>query len=545
MAPRCCILAAVLAASACDFSSGGGSRTADAGADAAIDPVTVTVRQVQDPTEESWVAAGTWVRIEDVVVTARGNATDDFTVQDDRAGEAGWSGLYVAVDDPDGALAVPIQGDRVTLVGRVDELEEVGLPGSETRLAAVATIEVRSSGAPVPEPVAVAAADVAGASAPRQEELEGVLVRVAGPHEVVDIDPTSSDLAIAGGLMVGARFHAPDPLPGPGDVYAELTGPLGFADGAPHVLPRSEGDLAGLVVAAHITAIEPSVLALAPGADRTLLLVLDAPTPTALEVCLASSHPGVAAPAQATVTVPAGETEVELEVHAVSAAAMPATLRAWRASGPCATAPAAAVTALLAVTEDRIAGPGDLLFNEVLSDPPGTEAGHLDGDASCDGVRSSDDDEFLELVNQTEDTVDLSGVRVLDKLPEPTLRHVFDAGTRLAPGEAIVLLGAPPGAAASGPWCAALGAVKVASASQGTGLHLNNAGDTVTLQDAGGVAIATFQYSALVGAHDQSLTRDPDLTGEVVLYGDADGHMGDRAFSPGTRNDGTPFEVDQ
>ncbi|HUS66985.1 MAG TPA: hypothetical protein VMZ28_20750, partial [Kofleriaceae bacterium] len=130
-----------------------GPGVADGGRDAGIDPVTVTIRQVQDPVAPGWVAAGTWVRIEDVVVTARGNATDDFTVQDDRADEPGWSGIFVAVEDPDGALPVPIQGDRVTLVARAEEVVAEGLPGSETRLVSVASIEVLASGAAVPEPV--------------------------------------------------------------------------------------------------------------------------------------------------------------------------------------------------------------------------------------------------------------------------------------------------------------------------------------------------------------------------------------------------------
>ncbi|HUS64953.1 MAG TPA: lamin tail domain-containing protein, partial [Kofleriaceae bacterium] len=289
--------------------------------------------------------------------------------------------------------------------------------------------------------------------------------------------------------------------------------------------------------------LDPAVAALAPGHARSLRVLLDAETPTPLTVCLASSQPSVAAPASATVTVPAGATETELEVQGVAAAAGPAVIRAWRAAtgAACGAPPGAAVKAHIAVTDDRIASAGDLLFNEVLSDPPGVEGADIDGDASCDGLRDSDDDEFIELVNVTDEVLDLSGVRVRDKLPAEVERHVFAAGTRLAPGEAILLYGAPVGSASS-PWCAALAGVQVVSASGGTGLHLNNAGDTVTLLDAGGAVIGTFQYSALVGAHDQSLTRDPDLGADVVLYGFADDHMADRAFSPGTHNDGSSFE---
>src|SRR5688572_22636502 len=106
-------LIAILTAgcAACSGEGGSPGGPGGGGPDGGSDPVTVTIRQVQDPTADGWVAAGTWVRIEDVVVTARGNATDDFTAQDDRAAEPGWSGVFVAVDDPDGALPVPIQGD--------------------------------------------------------------------------------------------------------------------------------------------------------------------------------------------------------------------------------------------------------------------------------------------------------------------------------------------------------------------------------------------------------------------------------------------------
>jgi hypothetical protein len=122
------------------------------------------------------------------------------------------------------------------------------------------------------------------------------------------------------------------------------------------------------------------------------------------------------------------------------------------------------------------------------------------------------------------------------------VRHVFAPGSKLAPGEAIVVYGALPGSAASGPWCAALAAARVVVASQGSGLDLNNAGDTVTLRATSGDEIARFDYSALIGAHNQSITRDPDVSGDPVLYGSAGGHLADRAFSPGTRNDGSDFQ---
>jgi hypothetical protein len=496
------------------------------GPDAGVDPILVTIRQVQDADAAGHVAAGTLVRIDDVVVTARGNLTDDFTVQDDRAGEAAWSGLYIEVEAA-GELVAPVQGDRVSVTGVVAELS-----GEVTALTDMRAIDALATGAALPEPVAIAAADLSAA-------LDGVLVRVDGPHEVV-LTSEEGELLMATGVAAGPTFFTPDPLPGPGDVYTSLSGPLA---GAARVLPRSDADLAGHSVAAHLVRIVPDVVALAPGQARTLSLELDAAAPAAFTVCVDSSRPSVAAPAAGELSVAAGQAAIDLEVHALAADAEPATLHAWRAiGGSCAGGVGAVTSAEIAVTEDRIAGPGDLRVNEVLSDPPGTEDSDMTGDASCDGLRSSADDEFVEIVNVTDAVVDLSGVTLLDRVPEPVVRHVFAPATRLAPGEAILVYGGLPGSAASGPWCAALAGARAVVASRATGLDLNNAGDTVRLVAAAGDEIARFDYSALVGAHNQSITRDPDVSGDPVLYGAAGGHLGDRAFSPGTRNDGAAFQ---
>lgn len=516
-------IAAALAVPAC---SGEADRPPAGGPDAAVDPVLVTIRQVQDAEADGWVAPGTLVRIEDVVVTARGNLTDDFTVQDDRPGEAPFSGLYIEVAEAGGELVAPIQGDRVSLVGVVSERE-----GDMTALADLRAIEALAAGAPLPEPFAVGAGELSGA-------LDGVLVRIDGPHEVVTTDGEAG-VELAGGLSMGTTFFTPDPMPGPGDVYAALTGPLA---GPGRILPRSEGDLAGHVVAAHLVRILPDVFALAPGQSRVLALQLDAPAPAAFTVCLDSDRPAVAGPTGDQLAVAAGEAEVALEVRALSAHAEPATVRAWRAiRGSCDEGVGALTTAQVAVTDDRIAGPGDLRVNEVLSDPPGTESTDMAGDASCDGLRSSDDDEYVEIVNLTADVVDLSGVTLLDRVPEPVVRHVFAPATKLGPGEVILVYGAAPGPAATGPWCAVLAVVQVVAASAGSGLDLNNAGDTVRVLAADGAEITRFDYSALIGAHNQSITRDPDVSGGPVLYGNAASHLDDRAFSPGTRNDGSAF----
>lgn len=81
------------------------------------------------------------------------------------------------------------------------------------------------------------------------------------------------------------------------------------------------------------------------------------------------------------------------------------------------------------------AAPGDLLIAEVLPSP----AMGLSGDANCDGVRGAVDDEFVELVNVSDDCISLENVAV--RTATGDTRVTFDATVTLAAGEALVLFG--------------------------------------------------------------------------------------------------------
>ncbi len=169
-----------------------------------------------------------------------------------------------------------------------------------------------------------------------------------------------------------------------------------------------------------------------------------------------------------------------------------------------------------------------LVFNEILFDPAADTA----GDANGDGSRSASDDEFLEIVNDDAvASVDISGYTISDS---DEMRHAFPAGTIVPPGGAIVVFG---GGDLTGSF---FGGAIVQPASTG-GLSLNNGGDTLTLNNDGGLLMAEFTYpdTGFTGS-DQSATRAPDITGSFVDHSTTTAGL---LFSPGLTVDGNPFVV--
>ena len=163
------------------------------------------------------------------------------------------------------------------------------------------------------------------------------------------------------------------------------------------------------------------------------------------------------------------------------------------------------------------------LINEVLYDPPSGSA----GDANNDGTRDANDDEFIEFFNSGA-ALDLSGYTVSD---DSQLRHVFPAGTIVPVNGTLVLFG-------GGTPTGSFGGAIVQTASEGSAINISNGGDVVTVRDASGATILTFDNNALSGNPDESYTRNPDLTGEFGQHAriaEANGAL----FSPGTRLDGS------
>lgn len=170
-----------------------------------------------------------------------------------------------------------------------------------------------------------------------------------------------------------------------------------------------------------------------------------------------------------------------------------------------------------------------LIINEYLADPPDGAA----GDANGDGVRDATADEFVEIVNSGPAPLDISSFTMSDATQT---RFTVPSGKIIPPGEAAVVFGGgtPTGAFGN----ATMNGLVFAAG--GSGLSLNNGGDTITVKDNLGAVVDVVTYGATEGGANQSITRSPDITGPFVEHSTAAG-SGGALFSPGTRVNGAPF----
>ena len=180
-----------------------------------------------------------------------------------------------------------------------------------------------------------------------------------------------------------------------------------------------------------------------------------------------------------------------------------------------------------------------LILNEFLADPAADDENttEIEGDANGDGVRDGSQDEFIELINSGSESMDLSGYEVHDRTG---LRHTFADGSLLPAGMPYVVFGGGLPVNIDNPL--------VDTASTGY-IGLNNGGDLIVVKDKSGVEVIIFEYGSishggandLRGDQDQSVTRDPDITGNFVLHSSTAGGL---AFSPGLKNDNVSFDAD-
>lgn len=160
-----------------------------------------------------------------------------------------------------------------------------------------------------------------------------------------------------------------------------------------------------------------------------------------------------------------------------------------------------------------------VLINEILADPPS-----IGGDANRDGVISSTNDEFVELVNTSSNIVDLSGWWISDATKT---RHVFPVDSLLNPESFFVVFG---GGAPDLP------GVQTQKSSTGA-LSLNNTVDTITLYDPTGTVVDQVVYGT-EGDKDNSLTRLTDGMPTAFVLHSQHPLSQSLKFSPGTTVDG-------
>ncbi|CAI8311580.1 MAG: Uncharacterised protein [Owenweeksia sp. TMED14] len=183
---------------------------------------------------------------------------------------------------------------------------------------------------------------------------------------------------------------------------------------------------------------------------------------------------------------------------------------------------------LVLIEDDDTAPVEKLIVNEICYDPSNSG---LDGDANGDGVYSQAEDEFIEFINFSSQSMDLSGYKIYDNsaLASEIPRHVIPANTIIPAGGVLLVFG---GGTPTGTFGGSI--VQISSTGN---MNLSNAGDIMTLKDVAGVEVVSFDITPFSGNPNESYTRNPDL------IGDFEQHSANTSlkFSPGTKLDGSPF----
>jgi len=141
----------------------------------------------------------------------------------------------------------------------------------------------------------------------------------------------------------------------------------------------------------------------------------------------------------------------------------------------------------------------DLAVNEILVDVPGG----AEGDANGDGTRDAFDDEFVEIVNRAEATLDLSDV---DLLVGGDVTATLD-GICLTPREAVVVFGG------GSPDALADSTDDALFRTADSRLGFSNSGGTFALRAPGGTLGAEVEWN---GPPSESLTLQPQLEGSSL-----------------------------
>ena len=169
-----------------------------------------------------------------------------------------------------------------------------------------------------------------------------------------------------------------------------------------------------------------------------------------------------------------------------------------------------------------------LVLNEAFFEPD--DSAGLATDANGDGfVINESDDEFIEFVNASTSSLDISGYQIFDEI---SLRHIVPAGTIIPAGEIYVVFGGGDVSAINN-----ISGVIAHTASTGA-LDLTDAGDVITVTDSSNNTILTFDCDALylgLSFDFVSASRSPHTTGKYQHHYSIDG----TPFSPGILSSST------
>ncbi|MCA9687692.1 MAG: hypothetical protein KC457_36370, partial [Myxococcales bacterium] len=199
-------------------------------------------RDLIDTIQGGTIDVATTVTVKSVVVTSPVFVDPDsgggtVFVEEPEAGQYSGISLYLWSEVSAGVSLQP--GDVVDITGEYQEFFEV----SQLVVKNVGDITVVSSGAPIPGPDVVAAADVARTNFDA-EPWEGVRIRVA-PATILEANDGFGQYVLVGDALVGNLFV--DPLPDVlvGGTFSSITGALHFSYGEFKILPASLDDLPG------------------------------------------------------------------------------------------------------------------------------------------------------------------------------------------------------------------------------------------------------------------------------------------------------------
>lgn len=173
-----------------------------------------------------------------------------------------------------------------------------------------------------------------------------------------------------------------------------------------------------------------------------------------------------------------------------------------------------------------------LVLSEFLANPTSdSTAAHFNPlSREFPGAKPAVEDEYLEWVNNSAATLDLSGWTIADAV---RARHVFPTNFTLAAHSALIIYGGPTNNPPR------LDVPAMPASESASGLALNNTGEeTILLRNAGGQLLQRIVYEGRDLSDAGSLSRWPDLNGCFLPQCDLTAN----AVTPGRQWDGRPYE---